>query len=56
MRWFGHIVRRDEEVEIKSVGAENRRIKKERQASEMLDWHRKEGHEKEGSCATLCRG
>ena len=34
LRWFGHIVRRDEMVEIKSVGVENRRAKKERQASE----------------------
>ena len=33
LRWFGHIVRRDEEVEIKSVGVENRRMEKERQAS-----------------------
>ena len=36
LRWFGHIVRRDEEVEIKSVGAENR-MEKERQASETMD-------------------
>ena len=37
LRWFGHIVRRDEEVEIKSAGVENRRMEKERQASEMID-------------------
>ena len=36
LRWFGNIVRRDEEVEM-SVGVENRRMKKERQASEMMD-------------------
>ena len=32
LRWFEHIVRRDEEV-----GVENRRMKKERQASETMD-------------------
>ena len=37
LRWFGHIVRRDEKVEIKSVGVENRRTEKERQASETMD-------------------
>ena len=37
LRWFGHIVRRDDEVEIKSVGVENRRMEKERQASERMD-------------------
>ena len=38
LRWFGHIVRRDEEVEIKkNIGIENRRTKKERQASETMD-------------------
>ena len=36
LKWFGHIVGRDEEVEIKSVGVENR-MKKERQASGMMD-------------------
>ena len=38
LRWFGHIVRRDEEVEIKKVSElkiEGRR--KERQASEKVD-------------------
>ena len=29
LRWFGHIVRRDGEVEIKSVGVENIRVEKE---------------------------
>ena len=37
LRWFGHIVRRDEEVQIKSVGVENRRTKEERQTIEMMD-------------------
>ena len=37
LRWFGHIVRRDEEVEIKSFGVENRRTEKERQTSETMD-------------------
>ena len=37
LRWFGHIVRRDAEVEIKSVGVKNRRTEKERQASETMD-------------------
>ena len=56
LRWFGHTVRRDEEVEKKeNVGIENRRAKKERQASEMMDLCGR-GHEKEGSCATGCRG
>ena len=27
MRWFGHIVRRDEEEEIKSAGVGNRRVR-----------------------------
>ena len=36
LRWFGHIVRRDEEVGI-NIGVENRRVKKERQASETMD-------------------
>ena len=35
-QWFGHIVRH-EEVVIKSVGVENRRTKKEREASEAMD-------------------
>ena len=35
LRWFGHIARRDEEVEIKRV--KNRRMEKERQGSEMMD-------------------
>ena len=29
LKWFRHIVRRDQEVEIKSVGVENRRTKRE---------------------------
>ena len=37
LRWFRYLVRRNEEVEIKSVGVENRRMKNERQASEMMD-------------------
>ena len=37
LRWFGHIARRDKEVEIKSDGVENRRKEKERQTSEMMD-------------------
>ena len=39
LRWFGHFVRRDEKVEIKKVlvGFKNKRIKKERQTSEMMD-------------------
>ena len=36
LRWVGHMVRRDEEVEIKKR-VENRRIEKERQASETMD-------------------
>ena len=51
MRWFGHIVRGDNE----SVGVENRRMEKEKQASEIMDLCGR-GHEKEGSCATECRG
>ena len=35
LMWFGHIARRDEEMEIKKV--ENRRTEKERQASETMD-------------------
>ena len=31
------IVRRDKEVRIKSVGVENRRAKKERQANKIMD-------------------
>ena len=30
LRWFRHVVRRAEEVEITSGGVENRRTKKER--------------------------
>ena len=37
LRWFGHIVRRDKEVEIKSVGVENKKAKKERHASKTMD-------------------
>ena len=37
LRWFGHIVRRDEEVNKDSVGIENRRTQKERQASETMN-------------------
>ena len=38
LRWLGYIARRDEEVEIKkSVGVKNRRMEKERQASEMMN-------------------
>ena len=37
LRWFGHIVKKDEEVKKMSVGVENRRAKKERQVSEMME-------------------
>ena len=37
LRCIGHIARRDEEVEIKSVGVENRSAQKERPASGMMD-------------------
>ena len=39
LRWFEHIVRKDEGVEIKKVlgGVENRKLKKERQANETMD-------------------
>ena len=37
LRWFENIVRTDQEVEITSVGVENRKMQKERQASEMMD-------------------
>ena len=37
LRWFGHIVRRDEEVEIRSVGVKNRRTEKLRLACEMME-------------------
>ena len=38
LRWFGHIVRRDEEVEMKKVfRVKNRRTEKKRQASETVD-------------------
>ena len=37
LRWFGYIVRRNEEVQKKKVlGVENRRRKKESQASETM--------------------
>ena len=37
LRWFGHIARRDEEVEIKKVFELKRRMEKEGQASETMD-------------------
>ena len=38
LRWFGHIVRRDDgSGDKESVGVENARVKKEKQASETMD-------------------
>ena len=37
LRWFRHIVKRDEVVEIKSVGVENKRMKKERPVKRWID-------------------
>ena len=37
LRWLGHVVRREEEEIRKSVGFENYRTKKERQAREAMD-------------------
>ena len=37
LRWFGHIVRRDEEVEINKVFELKIEGRRKRQASEMMD-------------------
>ena len=56
LRWFGHIARRDEEVEIKKIfelKIEGWR-KRGRPVKRWFDVE--EGHEKEGNSATGCRG
>lgn len=42
--------------EIKSFGVENKSTKKEKWVSEAMDRCGRGGYEKEGSCATRCRG
>ena len=58
LRWFGHIVRRDEEVEIKKVlvlKIEGQR-KRGRPVKQWIDMVEEDMEKKEGSCATGCRG
>ena len=56
LRWFGHIARRDEEVEIKKVfELKIGRRKRGRPVKQWIDVI-EEDMKKEGSSATGCRG
>ena len=57
LRWFGHVVRRNEEVDKESVGAENKKKKNEMHASQVMNllYVVKKEMRMRGVCTTGCR-